>query len=164
MATGSAVLKRFFDDQQLTDMWRPLVSTDPADTAFDGATASLRVMKTADGTNFKLRIKGVDPVVADRQFGSHLHVGPCSDGSDTTGGHFQHVQGAGATPENEVWFDVIPNDIGGATASTFVEFKPEDRLGQGKMSIVIHALPTNPLDGKAGTKETCLPLEVGDLW
>lgn len=164
MATGSDVLKRLFDDQPLTDTWRPLVSTDPADIAFDKATASLRVIETPDGTDFKLRIEGIDTSVADRQFGSHLHVGPCTDDPATTGGHFQHVKDGGATSENEVWFDVIPTDIGTATASTFVQFKPEDRLGQGKMSIVIHALPTNPVDGKAGTKETCLPLEVGDLW
>jgi hypothetical protein len=161
VASGSDVIKRLFDDQ-LADIWAG--TTDPADTAFDGATASLRIIETPDGTDFKLRVAGIDTSVADRHFGSHLHVGPCTPGMDTTGGHFQHVKEAGATPENEVWFDVVPNDNGAATDSTFVTFKPEDRSGLGQMSIVIHALPTNPADGKAGQKETCLPLTVGDFW
>jgi hypothetical protein len=157
VASGSDVIKRLFDYQPLTDM-KILPGDDAADTAFDGATASLRIMETPDGTGFKLRVSGIDTSVAGRQFGSHLHVGPCSPGVDLTGGHYQHVQGGPVTPDNEVWFDVVPNDNGVATDDTFVSFKPVDRQGYGAMSIVIHAGPTG------GTRETCLPLAVGNFW
>lgn len=165
VASGSDVIKRLFDDQPLTELWT--LAVDPADTAFDGATARLRAIETPDGTDFKLRVEGIDTSVAGRKFGSHLHVGECIaptlDDPDPTGPHYQHVPGL-ITPENEVWFDVVPSDNGQATDATFVPFKPVDRVGEGKMSIVIHALPTNPVTGKAGTKETCLPLAVGDVW
>jgi hypothetical protein len=157
MASGSAVVKWFFNDQRLTDM-KTVAGDDAADTAFDGATASLRIMETPDGTGFKLRVEGIDTSVAGRQFGSHLHVGPCVPGVDLTGGHYQDVEKGPVTPENEVWFDVVPSDNGRATANTFVSFEPVDRLGQGAMSIVIHAGTTG------GTRETCLPLAVGDMW
>jgi hypothetical protein len=156
VASGSDVIKRLFNDQ-LTDM-KTVAGTDPADEAFDGATASLRVMETPDGTGFKLRVEGIDTSVAGRQFGSHLHVGPCTSGADMTGGHYQNIQGGPITPDNEVWFDVVPNAVGVATYDTFVSFKPVDRLGLGAMSVVIHAGTTG------GTRETCLPLAVGGIW
>jgi hypothetical protein len=163
VASGSDVLRWLFEDQGLTDMV-PVPGLDPADIAFDRATASLRIMDTPEGTGLKLRVEGIDTSVEGRVFGSHLHVGPCLPGADTTGGHYQNIEGGPTTADNEVWFEVIPNANGVATHDAFVSFDPVDRIGNGDMSIVIHALTTNPETGKAGTKETCLPLEVGDIW
>jgi hypothetical protein len=162
MASGSDVLKRFFDYQPLTDLWTSEANPPvPADTAFDQATASVRIMETPDGTGFKLRVDGIDTSVAGQTFGSHLHVGPCAAPSatdlDPTKGHYKHDPDGPINPENEVWFEVVPSDTGVATDNTFVSFKPVD--DDGRMSIVIHAKPTDAL-GKAGTKEVCLPLVV----
>jgi hypothetical protein len=169
-ASGSDVVKQLFGDQ-LTDMLPPLMEgSDAADKAFNGATATLRIMKTPDGTGFKLRVEEIDtstdPSVVGRHFGSHLHVGPCVDDPDQTDGlypdetrgHYQDVEGGPVTPDNEVWFDVVPNDNGVATHNTFVSFKPVDRVGLREMSIVIHAGPTG------GKRETCLPLDVSGIF
>jgi hypothetical protein len=166
VASGSDVIKRYFDVPSLTDLWT--AELNPADTAFDKATATVRIMQTPDGTGFKLRVEGIGTSVAGQEFGSHLHVGRCAAPSaldpDPTGKHYQHDTTGGANPENEVWFDVVPSDNGTATDEAFASFKPVDPDGDGAMSIVIHALPTDPGSGKAGTKETCLPLAVADFW
>lgn len=157
------MLKRYWDSLELTDLWTaeadPAI---PADTAFDNATADVRIMETPDGTGFKLRVEGIDTSVAGQTFGSHVHVGACPAPSDdpvadTTGLHYKHDANGPANPENEVWFDVVPSGTGVATADTFVSFRPAD--DDGLMSIVIHAKPTDAA-GKAGTKEVCLPLVV----
>ena len=164
VASGSDVLKRTWDSLGLTDLWTAEADPPiPADTAFDHANASVRIMETPDGTGFKLRVEEIDTSVAGQTFGSHLHVGRCAAPSgtetDPTSVHYKHDLKGPANPQNEVWFDVVPNDTGVATDNTFVSFRPVDE--DGKMSIVIHAKPTDAL-GKAGTKEVCLPLVVTD--
>lgn len=162
VASGSDVLKRYWDSLGLTDL--QTVEADPpnpVDTAFDEATADVRIMETPDGTGFKLRVEGIKTSVAGQTFGSHLHVGACPTPSDpvgdTTGGHYRHDPDGPINAENEVWFEVVPSGTGVATDDTFVSFRPTDE--DGLMSIVIHAKPTDAL-GKAGTKEVCLPLVV----
>ena len=162
VASGSDMLKRYLNSLGSTDLWTgeadPAI---PADTAFDNATASVRIMETPDGTGFKLHVEGIETSVAGETFGSHLHVGPCAapsdDVPDPTKGHYKHDPNGPANPENEVWFDVVPSGTGVATGNTFVSFRPVD--DDGLMSIVIHAKPTDA-SGKAGTKEVCLPVVV----
>jgi hypothetical protein len=158
-ASGSDVIKRYLNSLGSTDLWTAVAN--PVDTAFDTATGNVRIMETPDGTGFKLRVEGIDPSVAGQTFGSHLHVGPCpapSDNvADTTSVHYKHDKNGPADPENEVWFNVVPASTGVATDDTFVSFRPVD--DDGLMSIVIHAKPTDA-EGKAGTKEVCLPVVV----
>jgi hypothetical protein len=158
VASGSDVIKQLIEGLSVGDLLDPEVDpadVDPADIAFDTATATVRIMDTPDGTGFKLRVEGIATSVAGQTFGAHLHIGPCSalPLSDTTGVHYRDVEAAGATPENEVWFALVPSANGVATDDTFVSFKPV-----GAESIVIHH-HANDAQGKAGPKEVCVPLD-----
>jgi hypothetical protein len=142
--------------------WTPL----PSDDAFDAASATLRIKDATEASNFKLTVTGIAPT-AGPVHGAHLHKGPCPDPDlplaerkDTTSGHYKDDSSIlGAVAENEVWFDLVPNDHGTATDSTTAPFVPVDNETPGVMSIVIHArsaaLPT-----AESAKLVCFPLEV----
>jgi hypothetical protein len=154
-ASGSDVIKRLIEDLSVGDLLAPADPVDPADTAFDTATATVRIMDTPLGTGFKLRVEGIATSVEGQTFGAHLHIGPCSalPLADTTDVHYRNEPAAGATPENEVWFALVPSANGVATDETFVSFKPV-----GAQSIVIHHHANNA-QGQAGPKEVCVPLD-----
>jgi hypothetical protein len=123
----------------LPPTWTP----EPSDDAFDDASATLRIRDATEASNFKLTVTNIDST-AGPVHGAHLHNGPCPDpeGSpDTTLGHYKDDSSITvAVPENEVWFDLVPNDHGTATDSTTAQFVPVDNdLTPGAMSIVIHA-------------------------
>ena len=158
VASGSDVIKELMEDLSVGDLLAPppeVDPVDPADIAFDTATATVRIMDTPLGTGFKLRVEGIDTSVAGQTFGAHLHIGTCSalPLADTTGGHYRNVPEEGATPENEVWFALVPSANGVATDDTFASFKPV-----GAQSIVIHHHANNA-QGQAGPKEVCVPLD-----
>jgi Cu/Zn superoxide dismutase len=156
---------------------RDLVDLQLAEGPFDDAKASLRIMQTTEnGTNFKLRVEGIDTSAAGIKFGAHLHVGECKEGvpvGTSAGGHYNDQMFPAGTlttyadavksPETEVWFDLV-SDANGITAdSTLVPFVPVD--DDGIMSIVIHGLPhTDPNTGVAGARAACLPLTVPSAW
>jgi hypothetical protein len=140
----------------LPETWTP----EPSDDAFDDASATLRLKEAPDASNFKLTVTGIRST-AGPVHGAHLHIGPCPDpeGSpDSTLGHYKDDSSIKvAMPENEVWFDLVPNDHGTATDSTTAGFVPVDN--DGAMSIVIHArsaaIPT-----AQSAKLVCIPLDV----
>jgi hypothetical protein len=150
----------------LTDL-RPAHDNGP----LDGASAQLRIIESPDeGTGFILRVTGIDRSWEGHDFGAHLHVGSCETPeilttsptitySNGTGGHYGDKYLT--FPENEVWFDLVPDEEGVANDETWVPFVPVDELPSG-MSIVIHresaALPTSQ-----SPKEACLPVNV-DSW
>jgi len=143
---------------------------------FDGATGSLRIMQTSErGTNFKLRVEGIDPAVAGIEYGAHLHIGPCVDGDiggALAGLHYNHQMfpagsltnyaAAEKNPSTEVWLNFVPDDNGIAADSTLVPFEPVDL--DGVMSIVIHAEQTNPDTGGAGARQACFPVKAPTDW
>jgi Cu/Zn superoxide dismutase len=138
----------------------------PADGSFDHASANLTVKVTPDATNFKVDFTGVDATTA---VGAHLHTGVCKKQDALLAGpHYNHqvvalgvpVAEAVVSSETEVWFNLVPNAFGEATASTTVKFLPVDP--DGKMAIVVHILPTNPTTGAAGARQACFPLDVSD--
>jgi len=121
-----------------------------------------------EGTGFRLRVTGIDPKWEDHDFGAHLHVGLCETPeaipetepvqyTNETAGHYIAPLPAG---ENEVWFDLVPDEEGVANDETWVQFVPVD-VGPEGMSIVIHgeeaSLPTI-----ASPKQACLPVVVSD--
>jgi hypothetical protein len=122
----------------------PLPSTwpsEPSNDAFDNASATLRIKDATEASNFKLTVTNIDST-AGPVHGAHLHNGPCPSpedpSKDTTSGHYKaDLSIPVAVPENEVWFDLVPNDHGTATDSTTAQFVPVDN--DGVMSIVIHA-------------------------
>lgn len=138
----------------------------PADEIFDSARAKITINKETNSlTTFTIRVTGIDVTGLDRgqTFGSHLHTGPCIEGSGASAGpHYNHDVARSANPakigrETEVWFDLVPDEDGMAYAKTTVPFVPVDN---GEMSIVVHQLPTNPTTGAAGARQACFPVEV----
>ena len=163
-----------------TNMTYPIQNAETGDFQeaigpFDEATGTLRVMQAPDdaATGFKLTVNGIDPSAAGKEFGAHLHIGPCIDG-DYSGGkagpHYNHDSALGAitpaiNPQTEVWFDLVPSDHGDATDDTKVNFVPRDSnldFLPGEMSIVIHESPTDPTTGGAGKRQACFSLSMPD--
>jgi len=141
----------------------PLQSGSPFEEAFvgDEVYVKLRIKEAPNASNFKLTVGGIDTKKANSVHGAHLHVGGCLEGASGTGGHYKHGdQSAEATRENEVWFDLVPNDSGEATDSSTVEFVPLDKVHTpGLMSIVIHAQSAaTPVADSP--KLVCIPLDV----
>jgi hypothetical protein len=155
---------------------------------FDSAKAKITIAERTNGnTTFRIRVRGIDPSVAGSTLGSHLHTGKCVEGDfgnpdaevpaipgGQAGPHYNHdvvvggkkLPAAGVAPEDtakigpetEVWFDLAPNEEGVAVDETTVPFVPVDP--DGVMAVVVHVLPTNPNDGKAGDRQACFPLSV----
>lgn len=145
------------------------------DGPLDGAKATLQIKKNLeDGTEYNLRVEGIDPSASGVEFGSHLHIGPCVRGAGPLAlGHYNddRVPPPDPTPEalhkTEVWFDLVPNDHGDANDDTSVPFVPrdtEDPGSVGVMSIVIHVAPTDHQTGSASGRQACLPLADVTQW
>jgi hypothetical protein len=176
LATGeSKYITYEWGPELLTDL-QPHISGGP----LDGASASLRVIESSDqGTGFRLRVTGINTSVAKPEFGAHLHAGPCSErfilgtdpttgqvvlSPDTTEGHYKYGSGQ-ASPLNEVWFNLEPDEEGVANDEAWVTFDIRDVTSPGGyMSVVLHRDPTDPTtpNGVAGPREACLPVVVPD--
>lgn len=164
--------------------------TDPATARpFDSAKATIRIAVEAKSTTFNIDMTKIDPSIAGKKLGSHLHTGPCVEESGGSAGpHYNHevvtrnkefpVLGqktygytAKVSPNTEVWFDLIPDAAGVASDETTVPFVPVDP--DGVMSVVVHVLETNTefgiptenqLAGYAGTRQACFPLSVSGIF
>jgi hypothetical protein len=145
----------------------PLVDLDngqpTSTTALDDAKATLRIIPAPDGaaTSFKLQVTDIaDSVEAGTVFGAHLHVGKCveptAELTNPTGPHYK-ADDQPASPDNEVWFNLLVNDQNNATDDTKVLFRPTDV--DGDMSIVIHV----DVAAVSSPKQACLPLRVESL-
>ena len=123
---------------------------------FDQARAKLTLVGT-DATQAVFVVHGVDPTVAGRTFGAHLHVGPCVAGNGAAAlGHYNHSTTAPPTvsDQTEIWLDVTINEEGDGQSIARVDWAP----ASGARSVVIHANPT-AADGTAGARLACLPVE-----
>jgi Cu-Zn family superoxide dismutase len=127
---------------------------------FDGASARLELVQAPAGATAVLHVSGVDESVAGRTFGAHLHNGACATNDPAlSAGHYNRDAHDGHTPvevsdDTEIWLDVTVTAAGRGTSSAVVRFTPTG----GERSVVIHANPTNPATGGAGTKLACLPV------
>ena len=127
---------------------------------FDHASARLQLVDRATGATAVLHVRGVDPSVAGRTFGAHLHDGPCStDSPAAASGHYNADAHADHVPvvvsrQTEVWLDFTVDD-GAGTATASVPFVPQP----GTRSVVVHAAETDPHTGTAGARLACLPVE-----
>jgi hypothetical protein len=124
---------------------------------FDAARASLVLAGTGDQSVAVLVVKGIDPAVAGRTFGAHLHTGPCVAGNGAAAGpHYNH---SGVVPpvvnnQTEIWLDFRATRGGTGQAVAQVRWQPDS----GQHSVVIHELPT-AANGTAGARLACLPVE-----
>jgi Cu/Zn superoxide dismutase len=150
VAWGAAAL---VTDAPLSDL-QPTTAS-----AFDGASAKVTLVTRPKATTTVLRVHGVDPVVAGRTFGAHLHEGSCLAGNGgLAGGHYNHTKVLGqpvvVSAATEIWLDVTVDADGDATSVSHVPFT----VVPGQRSVVIHALPTDPGTGLAGERLACLPV------
>ncbi len=128
---------------------------------FDHATARVQLVGHGAGTTAVLHVRGIDPTVAGRTFGAHLHDGPCAtDQPALASGHYNVDAHAGhlpasPSPATEVWLDFTVDAAGGGDSSAVVRFPVQP----GTRSVVVHAAPTNPVTGAAGARLACLPVE-----
>ena len=130
---------------------------DKEDT-FQGAKAYAFMMGLEGRSVFRLRVTGIR--ASDGTYGVHLHQGTCvADNFDAAEGHYQvNWDAVGDLRDREVWLDLDVNSEGNARSTATVDFIPD-----GPRSIVLHALPTNPSDGKAGGRLACLPFTIKSL-
>lgn len=138
----------------------PMTDLTAAHEALDGADARVQVVPTDDGTLVTLQVTGIDRALAGTTLGAHLHVGGCTSGADTTGGHYNHTAGTATpviAPDTEVWLDftVTPGGNGHSIARVPFLVAPD-----GAGSVVVHANPTNPTTGAAGTKLACIGIDL----
>ena len=153
----------------------------PVKGPFDGASADLRLKVSGTGTNFKLEVSDIDRSAAGAEFGAHLHTGVCDETNaalagphyndevvvggkafpNPPGGQLPSETVAEVSPRTEVWFSFVPSAHGNATADATVPFVPVDP--DGKMSIVVHLLATNPATGTAGDRQACFPIDAS-MW
>jgi len=147
-----------YRSSELTDL-----STATPDV-FDGAKATAMMLSVGDTSYFRVQISGIGKDASNSVgYGAHLHVGPCVDGDKgPVGAHYNTsldpVTGLPKviSAKTEVWLDFTVNSDGYARTTRNVQFVPE----KGNRAIAIHQDPTNPKDGKAGSKLACLPLEI----
>jgi Cu-Zn family superoxide dismutase len=130
-----------------------------------GAKAEVTVKASGASTQVRLQVTGLQP---ERAYGAHLHKKVCGATPAAAGGHYQNtpdpVQPSTnpkfANRRNEVWLDFMTDAHGAASTQTTVPFV--FRAGaQGPQSLVIHAMTTATLPGKAGTagpRLACLTL------
>lgn len=131
----------------------PLADLDAIDPTLDGATARVQVVEVEDGTIVSLKVDGVDPALAGRTLGAHLHVGGCTAGDAAgTAGHYNSAGGAEVSPSTEVWLDFEVTGGGNGHSVAKVPFTVPDG---GAASVVVHANPTAP-SGAAGPKLACI--------
>ncbi len=119
-------------------------------------SAHYRVFQRRDrhGTTTRLVVKNMEAERGTR-FGAHVHEGPCIEGDGAAAGpHWNSTGGAEVNDQVEVWLDLRVTRRGRAKDKSHIEAVIPH--GEG-LSIVIHALPTDP-DGGAGERLACLPL------
>jgi hypothetical protein len=154
-----------------------------ADEVLDSTRAKITINEGTESTTFTIRVTGINTSIAGKQFGAHLHVGPCVGASGSSAGpHYNHEVSAGGkaypafpgeepdedtaavNTDTEVWFDLVPDAEGMAHDTTTVQFVPVDyhpdpKYIAGVMSIVMHQLETDE-NGGAGARQACFPVDV----
>ena len=148
-----------YHSSELTDL-----STATPDV-FDDARGTAMMISVGSASYFRVQIRDIDKAATTNSYGygAHLHVGPCMEGDQgPVGAHYNTSPKDDAglptaiSATVEVWLDFKVNSDGETRTTANVQFVPE----KGNRAVVIHQDPTNPADGKAGSKLACLPLEI----
>lgn len=131
----------------------PTVTHDPS---YDDIDTQVHAWARDGSTRVRLMVTGLP---AGRTFGAHVHTKPCAADPLASGGHFQHSTDVSVPlAEREVWLDVTADEDGrGSTTTTVPWTFAEGTAG----SVVIHANPTNPMDGSAGARLACTSVAFG---
>ena len=132
----------------------PTVTHDPA---YADITTQVHAWTRGETTRVRLMVEGLPP---GRTFGAHVHTGSCGSDPLASGGHYQHSSDP-AVPlaQREVWLDVTSDSDGRGVATTTV---PWSFAAGTAGSVVVHALPTNPVTGAAGPRLACTSVAFGE--
>jgi superoxide dismutase, Cu-Zn family len=120
-----------------------------------GANVEVTIETAGMSTQVRLQVAGLQP---GRPYGAHLHKKACGASPADAGGHYQNtpdpVQPSTnpkfANAKNEVWLDFRTDAHGAASSQATVPFVLRSGA-QGPQSLVIHAMSTATMPGKAGT-------------
>ena len=118
-----------------------------------GATATVEAFYLGDeSTAVTLELRGLVPF---RTYGAHAHVGACTAAPTGAGGHWHFPGSEEPTLEQrEIWLDVTTDEQGHAMSVALrADGVPS---GDRPMSVVVHALPTDPSNGGAGPRLACV--------
>jgi Cu-Zn family superoxide dismutase len=126
--------------------------------AATGVSAAVHETVTGNGkTIVTLHLSGFGPAAEGQTFGAHAHVNPCGSAVGDAGPHYTHPAAAPTLEDRELWLDFTVNPGGEAHAKATRDWTivPTTPAPYGARSVIIHALPTNPL-GVAGTRLACI--------
>jgi superoxide dismutase, Cu-Zn family len=102
-------------------------------------------------TIITLHATGLDPALAGRTFGAHVHVNACGESAAAAGAHYKNLDLPASDPEaREVWLDFTVGTDG--TASSRAERPWVFVTSAG--SVVVHAAETDDT-GNAGARLAC---------
>jgi Cu-Zn family superoxide dismutase len=123
-----------------------------------GTEGEVRAVTTGDGkTIVRLRLEGFAESVEGRTFGAHVHRGACGGAPADSLGHYQNPAAPAGTllRDKEIWLDfTVKDEEGRSKAKVGWVIQPGDAR-----SVVIHAQPTNPDTGAAGTRLACFNVD-----
>lgn len=121
----------------------------------EGASATLRMTLGEKRSAFVLKIEDIDRSAAGKEYGAHLHTGPCVPGEGAAAGpHYNSANPPIVDEDHEVWLDFTVSRHGTGKAVTVVPFVPK----HGARSVVVHEMATNPDTGAAGGRLACFPV------
>ena len=126
------------------------------DTAYDQIKTQVHAWSSDGTTRVRLMVTGLP---AGQTFGAHVHTRGCGADPLASGGHYQHsADPTVPLADREVWLDVTSDERGRGVATTTVPWAFAPGTAG---SVVIHALPTNTINGAAGARLACTTVAFG---
>jgi len=107
-----------------------------------------------------LDVVGMPAQYVGTTFGAHVHVNACGADPLAAGGHYASpdVDPSAPLEQREVWLDFTVDETGAGHATVT---RPFHIAAGDANSVVIHAMPTNPVTGAAGARLACTPVPFG---
>ncbi|MBT2208514.1 superoxide dismutase family protein [Actinomadura sp. NEAU-AAG7] len=124
------------------------------DPAYSGVRTEILVAEQGRRTIVNLKATGFPAKTAGRTFGAHVHRKACGKNPADAGEHYRDPRISSKAPlrDKEIWLDLKVRRDGTAKARTVHRGLVAHRAAG---SIVIHAEPTDPRSGGAGTRLLC---------
>jgi Cu-Zn family superoxide dismutase len=131
------------------------------DASYEGVTTRVQAVPTGNGTTIvTLDVRSLPAAAQGRTLGAHVHTGSCAADPLASGGHYQHPSPPAGTPlaAREIWLDLDVNAAGHGHAQAVAGWP----IAAGTAgSVVVHALPTDPVTGAAGARLFCTTVAFG---
>ena len=130
------------------------------DAAYSAVKTRVVVVPSGHTTTVTLDVSGFPQAAAGKQFGTHVHQKACGPLPTDAGPHYQNPAARPGTPlrDKEIWLDFTVDEHGAAHSRAVRDWLI--RPGQAG-SVVIHAAPTDPKTGDAGSRLACTTVPFG---